>query len=128
MTKKAPFNHPHDTPSRALLRFLSELIAWVSGAWFISAYNAWLVIPALLILVGLPAVFSTPGDKRQIIIATSGPIRLAIELFLFTIAAAAPWFVWPSWVAWACVAIVLATLVLGYPRAMWLLSGAHQKR
>jgi hypothetical protein len=128
MAKNTAFHHPHDTTLSALLRFLSELIAWIAGAWLIASYNAWLVAPALLILVGLPSVFSTPGDKRQIIVATPGPVRVAIELFLFAVAAAAPWFVWPVWIALACVVTVLVTLLLGYPRMMWLLHGASRRR
>jgi hypothetical protein len=128
MTKTAPFHHPCDTVLSSLFRFASELITWIAGPWFLASYNPWLIAPALLILVGLPSVFSTPGDKRQIIVATPGPARVAIEIFLFTIAAAAPWFVWPTWIAIACDVTVVLTLLLGVPRMIWLLREAENRR
>ncbi len=86
--------------------------------------SPWLIAPALVILVGLPAVFSTVGDKRQVLVATPGPPRLAIELGLHAVAAVAPWLVSPPWAAVAAGAIVLAALAPGVPRARWLLVGA----
>ena len=106
--------HPHDTPVSSSLRFLSELIAWVAGAWAASTLTNWLVLPVLVVLVGLPAVFSTQNDKRQVVIATPGPIRVAIELLLYAVAALAPWMIWPQVVSAGCVAIVLLTI--GYLR------------
>ncbi|MDA0256878.1 MAG: hypothetical protein O3C25_03955, partial [Chloroflexi bacterium] len=96
MTKqRAAFAHPFDTPASAASRFLVEVVAWVSGPWAAAQLSPWLILPALVILVGLPAVFSTVGDKRRVLVATPGPPRLAIEVGLHAVAAAAPWLVWP---------------------------------
>jgi len=118
------FTHPHDTPISSGLRFLSELIAWVAGPWAASAWASWLVLPVLVVLVGLPAVFSTRNDKRQVVIATPGPVRVAIELLLYAVAAVAPWFVWPQAISAVCAAIVILSIGFGLPRMRWLVRGA----
>ena len=81
-------------------------------------------MPVLILLVGLPGVFSTPGDKRSVIVGTPGPVRVAIELLLYLVAAVAPWFVWPVPLSAAAGVIVCAALVAGFPRIRWLLRGA----
>ncbi len=118
------FRHPFDTPISAGLRFLVELIAWIAGPWAVASVSGWWVVPVLILLVGLPSVFSTPGDKRTVIVATPGPVRVTIELLLYLVAAAAPWLVWPKALAVAAVIIVCAGLATGFPRMRWLLRGA----
>lgn len=118
------FDHPYDEPISSGLRFLVELIAWVAGPWALSLVSGWLVLPAVAVLVGLPAVFSTPHDKRQVVVATPGPIRVGIELSLYAVALVAPWFVWSPAVSGVAAAIVVASVVTGIPRTMWLLRGA----
>ncbi len=87
-------------------------------------YSNWLVLPALVLLVGLPSIFSTTNDKNNVVVPTPGPIRVLIELFLFTVAAVAPWFVWSATVSGVAVGIVIATVVAGAPRIGWLMRGA----
>ena len=106
-------------------RFACELIAWIAGPWAIATYSIWLVAPSLIVLIGLPAVFSTPGDKNKIVVPTPGPIRVLIELMLYAVAAVAPWFVWPTWAASASGLVVVMAVVLGLPRFLWLLRGAR---
>ena len=118
------FRHPFDTPISAGLRFLVELIAWISGPWAAASVSGWLVAPVLILLLGLPSVFSTPGDKRNVIVRTPGPVRVAIELLLYLVAAVAPWFVWREPLAVAAVIIVGVALAAGFPRMRWLLKGA----
>jgi len=122
------FHHPYDTPFSATLRFLSELIAWVAGPWAAALWSNWLILPALILLVGLPGVFSTRNDKRQIVVATPGPVRVGLELLLYAVAAIAPWFVWSAQAATLAVGIVVASLAAGVPRFLWLLRGAPQQK
>ena len=122
------FRHPYDTLVSGGLRFLSEIIAWVAGPWAVAQWSNWLILPALLLLVGLPGIFSTPNDKRQIVVPTPGPIRVVLEMFLYLIAAVAPWYVWPEAVAWLAVGIVIAAIGVGMPRFLWLARGAPGKR
>lgn len=100
------------------------VIAWVSGPWAAAQLSVWLIIPALLILMGLPSVFSTRGNKRQIIVATPGPLRVLLEIMLHVVAAAGAWLVWLAWAATAATLCVLLAIALGVPRTKWLLRGA----
>ena len=118
------FSHPYDTAISSGLRFLSELIAWVAGPWAAAIYSNWLVIPALILLVGLPSVFSTTNDKKTVVVPTPGPIRVVIEFFLFSVAAVAPWYVCSPTISVVAVGIVVATILAGTPRIGWLLRGA----
>lgn len=123
-----PLAHPHDTPLSSGLRFLSELITWIAGPWAAFQVSTWLGVAAAVILIGLPSVFSTPNDKNTIIMPTPGPVRVLIELFLYAVAATAPWFVWSTPVAVACCAIVSASVAFGLPRFQWLIKGASIRR
>ena len=90
-----------------------------------SLWSAWLVLPTLIILVGLPSIFSTPNDKNNVVIPTPGPARVLIELLQYAVAAVAPWMVWPPLVAGIAVTIVAASLVTGISRMLWLIRGAQ---
>ena len=122
--KKVALQHPFDTPLSSGLRFLVELIAWVAGPWAVAQQSPWLIAPSLVVLVGLPAIFSTPGDKRQIIVATPGLLRALLEFALHAVAVTAPWLVWPTLPALAATAVVVVALATGIPRIRWLIRGA----
>jgi len=83
----------------------------------------WLAaIPALAVLVTLPGVFSTTGDKRHVVVAVPGRIRFLIEVLLAAIAVASALLVW-TYISSILVAIVaIVMFVTGAPRAKWLLS------
>ena len=117
-------DHPYDTPLSGGLRFAVEIIAWVAGPWAAAQPALWLAVPAAIVLIGLPSVFSTKGDKKQVVVDTPGPIRVLIELFLHAVALGAPWVVWPVPVAAATSVIVVVALVVGIPRLRWLMRGA----
>ena len=55
---------------------------------------------------------------------TPGPIRVAIELLLYSVAAVAPWFVWSATASGVAEGIVIATVFTGMPRMGWLVNGA----
>ncbi len=118
------FHHPYDTILSGGLRFGVEIIAWVAGPWYISRVSSWLVIPAIIVLVGLPAVFSTINDKRHVVVPTRGSMRVFIELLLYFVAAVAPWYVWSTIFSFFTTAVVAVALLVGTPRLMWLLKGA----
>jgi len=46
-----------------------------------------------------------------------------LEFLLYSVAAVAPWFVWPPGVAAAAAIIVFATIITGAARTQWLLRG-----
>ena len=124
MTEENRTKHPFDTPLSASLRFGTELIAWIAGPWAAGTYSGWLIFPVLALLVGLPAVFSTAGDKNVIVVATPGPVRVLIELVVYATALLAPWLVWPQPIAFATSLVVAASVATGIPRIAWLLKGA----
>lgn len=119
---------PYDTPVSAGSRFAVELVAWIAGPWAASnvAGSAWVVLPALLVLVGLPAMFNTPGDKHTDGIATPGPIRIGIEMFLLAVAIVSAWVVWPDWGAIAVTILGVVMVVSGVARYRWLGAGAPE--
>ncbi|MDA1095509.1 MAG: hypothetical protein O3A25_19945 [Acidobacteria bacterium] len=81
-------------------------------------------IPTFLILLAIPALFSTRGDKRQIIVATPGPVRVAIEVAFFIIAAVGAWMAWSPYSGVGVAVIAVVALLANRRRIGWLLRGA----
>lgn len=79
---------------------------------------------ALLVLIGLPAVFNTPGDKRTTGVPTPGPIRIGIEALLLATAIGSALVVWPTWAAALVTVLGIALVLTGLPRYRWLATGA----
>jgi len=119
-----PIGHPYDTPVSVGLRFSVEILAWIAGPWAVTELAFWLWPPTALLLIGLPAIFSTRGDKRQVLVPTPGPARALIEFLLHAVAIGGAWMAWPPLVAAPTTLLVAATLVTGFPRLLWLLRGA----
>lgn len=123
--RTGPGPSPYDTWLSGGLRFLVELIAWVAGPWAAGKlFGGWAILPAAVILVALPAVFSTPGDKHQVIVPTPGPVRFMMEIDLGIVAAVSAWYVWPPAAAMLATAVVVLAQVAGWRRGRWLLRGA----
>jgi hypothetical protein len=117
---------PYDTPLSSGLRFIMELVAWTAGPWAAAelADNALVAIPALVVLVAIPGIFSTPGDKHSVVVPTPGPVRVVLEILLFAVAVAGAWVVWPEWAASLVTLVAVGALITGHRRTRWLLSGA----
>ena len=90
--------------------------------------SGWLALPALALLVGLPSIFSTRNDKRKVVVSTPGAVRVGLELLLYLVAVVTPWYVWPAPISAVAVVIVIASLVAGIPRILWLVRGAPRER
>lgn len=68
----------------------------------------------MVILIGLPALLSTPGDKANVIIAVPGRATvLLVLLVLLQLAAAvtSPWLAWPVWAAVAVTVLAAVALI-----------------
>lgn len=117
---------PFDTAASSASRFGIELVAWVAGPWAAAELtgSGWAAVPALIILLGLPSVFNTPGDKNTTGVATPGPIRIGIEMLLLVVAVGSAWYVWPVWAAVAVTTLGVVLLATGMPRYRWLAAGA----
>ena len=121
---RTKFDNPLDTIFSAASRFAIELVAWIAGPWAAAdlAGNWLAAIPALAVLVALPGVFSTTGDKRHVVVAVPGRIRFLIEVLLAAIAVASALLVW-TYIGAILVAIgSILMFVTGAPRAKWLVS------
>jgi hypothetical protein len=122
---KRRFDNPYDTIASAGLRFLMEVIAWVAMPWW-----AWEVsgpisaILTLIILMAIPGVFSTVGDKRKVVVPTPGAVRVLIELGLFIAAIVGAWSAWSPYSGIGVAVIAVLGLIAGRRRVAWLLKGA----
>jgi hypothetical protein len=111
----------HDTAS--ILRFLTELIAWVGTGWALWPHSPVLAIAAVALLIGLPTIFGTPGDKPGgVIVAVPGVVTVLLVLLQIVAAAVAAWVAWPWWVAVPVTVLCLVVPFTELPRWRRLLS------
>lgn len=103
-----------DLPSA--LRFLTELVAWVATPWALAPHSVVLAVASVVLLIGLPTVFATPGDKRQVIVPVPGLVTVALVLLQLVAAVLAAWAAWPRPVAVAVTVLAAATVVTELPR------------
>jgi len=104
----------------AALRFSTEIVAWVAAPWALWGWSAWAAVGAVVLLIGLPTVFSTPGDKANIVVPVSGIGTILLTLLQFGTAVVAAAFAWPAWVAVAVAVLVVAATVTQLSRWRWL--------
>ncbi|MFE2955938.1 hypothetical protein [Nocardia tengchongensis] len=112
----------------AVLRVLTELVAWVTLPWGLAYYSiAWSIL-AVIVLIGAPGVFATPGDKEQVTVAVPGPVTIG---FMLLQVAGALWgaiLILPGW-AVAIVGVLAAiTVIAELPRWRWLLTAPARPR
>lgn len=107
----------HDL-ARGGLRFLAELVAWVGTPWALWSLSVPLAIAAVVLLITLPAIFTTPGDRPggDGPIAVPGIITIMLLLAQLGAATTAAWMIWPPWIATAVTALCLVVLFTEQPR------------
>ena len=98
------------------LRFGTELIAWVATPWAIAPHSILLAVLADVVLIGLPTVFATPGDKRQVLVPVPWYGTIGLVLLQLAAAVAASWVAWPVPVAVVVTVLAAATVVTEQPR------------
>ncbi|MGW5361738.1 hypothetical protein [Actinopolymorpha pittospori] len=111
---------PDDRLASAL-RFAAELVAWVATPWALSTYSWLLAALAVVVLIGLPTVFSTPEDKNREIIPVPGSVTILLVVLQLVAAVTSAWLAWPVYVA-VLVSLLVATLVTERRRWRWLAS------
>lgn len=79
--------------------------------WALSGRSWVLAALAVVILIGLPTLFSTPGDKAQVIIPVPGPVTILLVLLQLAAAVVSAWLVWPLWAAVLVWLLATATLI-----------------
>jgi hypothetical protein len=103
-------------------RFATELVAWVATPWALAPHSVLLAVLSVVVLIGLPTLFSTPGDKRNVIVAVPGPVTIALVVLQLVAAVAASWVAWHAVVAAVVTVLAVVTVVLELPRWRWLLA------
>ena len=112
-----------DDRRASVLRFATELVAWVATPWALWPHSWPLAVLAVLVLIGLPTVFSTPGDKAHVIVPVPGPVTVLLVLLQLAAAVVSAWWVWPVWAAVPVSLLAAATVVTERRRRQWLLAG-----
>ncbi|MYS05883.1 hypothetical protein GTW71_05390 [Streptomyces sp. SID6041] len=111
-----------DDRAASALRFATELVAWVATPWALAGHSWLLAALSVLALIGLPTLFSTPGDKAHVIIAVPGWATILLVLLQLAAAVISSWLAWPSWAAVLVTLLATATLITERRRWRWLLS------
>ncbi|GAA0301017.1 hypothetical protein GCM10010302_44490 [Streptomyces polychromogenes] len=107
------------------LRFATELCAWVATPWALASWSVVAAVASAVLLIGLPTVFATPGDKNHVIVPVPGAVTVGLVLLQLVAAVAASWAVWPAGAAAAVTALAVACLWTERPRRRRLLRAAH---
>lgn len=104
--------------ARGALRFLSELIAWVAAPWALWPHSPALAMGAVVLLIGLPTVFSTPGDRPGggILVPVPGTVTILLVLLQLVAATAAAWVILAWWAGATVTTLCLIVVVTEQPR------------
>ena len=114
---------------RGGLRALAELIAWVAAPLALWPHSIPLAIAAFLLLIGPPAIFTTPGDRPggDGPVPAPGIVTILLVLAHLVAATVAAWALWPWWIAIAVTALCALTICTEQPR--WQsLTGRRSRR
>ncbi|WP_405820094.1 hypothetical protein OG241_31700 [Streptomyces sp. NBC_01390] len=111
-----------DDRTASALRFATELVAWVATPWALAGHSWLLAVLSVVVLIGLPTAFSTPGDKANVIIAVPGWATILLVLLQLAAAVISSWVAWPAWAAVPVTVLAAATVVTERRRWRWLLS------
>ncbi|KAB2382726.1 hypothetical protein [Actinomadura montaniterrae] len=116
-----------DGRAASALRFLAEIIAWVAAPWALAPHSIVLAVLADVVLIGLPTVFSTPGDKARVMVPVPGVVTIGLVLLQLAAAVAASWAAWPMPVAVAVTVLCAAVVAFEQPRWRWLVRRAPER-
>ncbi|GAA0420605.1 hypothetical protein [Streptomyces luteireticuli] len=114
-----------DERTASALRFATELVAWVATPWALASHSWLLAALSVVVLIGLPMLFSTPGDKTSVIIAVPGWVTILLVLLQLAAAVLSSWCAWPTWAATAVTLLAATTLVTERRRWRWLFSASR---
>jgi hypothetical protein len=104
----------------ALLRFTVELCAWVATPWALASRSPWLAVASVVVLIGLPALLATPGDKDRVLVPVPGYVTIGMVVLHLVAAVVAAWLAWLPVVAVVVSVLAVATVVTELPRWRWL--------
>ena len=99
------------------LRFATEIVAWVATPWALVGHSLTLACLSVVLLIGLPTVFATPGDKPGApLVRVPGVVTIALVVLEVGAAAVSAWVVWPTAAAVVVSVLAGATVVAEIPR------------
>lgn len=118
---RTPDMSPNRPGLASALRFATELVAWVATPWALADVSPVLSVASAVILIGLPTVFATPGDKSKVMVASPGYVTVALVALQIVAAVTSAWLAWPPAVAVSVCVLAAASVVTEVPRWRWLL-------
>lgn len=113
---------PNRPGPASALRFATELVAWVATPWALAGHSVLLAVASVVVLVALPTVFATPGDKAQVVVPVPGYVTIGLVLLHMAAAVVASWLAWPLPAAITVWILVAASVLAELPRWRWLVS------
>lgn len=113
---------------RGSVRFAAELVTMVVVPVAIWPHSIALAVVSVLVLIGAPAVFRTPGDRPggDGPVAVPGVVTILVLVLSLTAGVVCAWLVWPWWAATAVTALCLAVVVTEQPRWRALTTGRRR--
>ncbi|WP_426594412.1 hypothetical protein ACPPVS_02580 [Cellulomonas sp. McL0617] len=113
---------PNDRVS-SIFRFTTELVAWIATPWVLSRHSVVLAVLSVVVLIGVPTIFGTIGDRGhgRPPVPVPGFVTIGIVLMEFTAAVVASWLLMPTIAAIVVTALVAVGVVTEQPRWRWLL-------
>ncbi|WP_433601730.1 hypothetical protein ACQPXH_08490 [Nocardia sp. CA-135953] len=75
---------------------------------------------SVVVLIGLPTVFATSGDKKQVLVAVPGWATIALVVLQLVAAVIAAWVAWPVSLAVVVSVLAVLTVIAELPRWRWL--------
>ncbi|MGQ4375697.1 hypothetical protein ACN6K9_005112 [Streptomyces sp. SAS_267] len=108
----------------SVFRFATEIVAWVATPWALADRSWLLAVASVVLLIGLPTVFATPGDKSNVLVPVPGWVTVVLVLLQLVAAVVFSWLAWPAWAAVPVTVLAAATCVTERGRRQWLLSRA----
>lgn len=110
------------------LRAGLELVGWIGLPIALWDHSILAAIGVDVLLIGVPAVLQTPGDKPGTVIAVPGWVTIAMVLAELAGAVIAAWMLFWPWAAVLVTALAVATCYTELPRWRRLLRWRHPAR
>ncbi|GAA5769884.1 hypothetical protein [Streptosporangium roseum] len=118
--RTGPGGESPDSRLASVLRFSTELVAWVATPWALWSLSVPLALLSVVVLIGLPTVFTTPGDKAHGMIPVPGAVTVVLVLMQLAAAVVSAWTAWSAPVAIVVSLLAVACVVTEIPRWRWL--------
>jgi hypothetical protein len=99
------------------------MVAWVATPWALATHSPLLAGVALLLLIGLPTVFVTPGDRVKVLVPVPGAVAVGLNIVQLFAAVVSAWAAWPVPVALLVWLLVIVTIYAELPRWRRLAGG-----